>query len=71
MSTYKEQIENKYSFVLVDNGKILATFGNLRKVTNYMKDKRIEDFPSYWTIIRRKGFPIDYGQYQIAKVRHV
>lgn len=55
------------TFVLTKNDKILGTFGNLRKVTKFVKDK---DFYSYWTLIRMKTNPIECNNYKIFKVKH-
>jgi len=67
MKTYKEQIKNKHNFVLSENGNIIGTFGNLRKVTKYMEG---EKFKSYWTLIRKKEYPIHVFEYSIHKVMH-
>lgn len=67
MKTYKEQIENKTNLVLVNGNNIMGTFGNLRKVVKFMEH---ENFPSYWTIIRKKGNPIICKNYAIFKVKH-
>lgn len=66
MSTYKEQQEGKMYCVLVKDGIPLGTFGNLKKVVEFMEDK---DFPSYWTLVR-KNFPISHNEYEIFKVPH-
>ncbi|WP_299099544.1 hypothetical protein [uncultured Winogradskyella sp.] len=67
MTTYKEQQENKMSYVLLKDCEVLGTFGNLKKVCDFMED---EDFPSYWTLIRKKNFPITINNYSIHKVKH-
>ncbi|WP_397364341.1 hypothetical protein [Olleya sp. R77988] len=67
MTTYKERKENQYNFVLLKNGIVLGTFGNLKKITEFVKD---EDFPSYWTLVRKKEFPIELTDFQIFKVKH-
>ena len=67
MSTYKEQKENKRNYVLLKNNKVLGTFGNLRKLVEYMKDM---EFLSYWTLIRNKDYPIIYKNYSIFRVKH-
>jgi len=67
MTTYKERKENQYNFVLLKNGIVLGTFGNLKKITEFVKD---DGFPSYWTLVRKKEFPLDAGDYQIFKVKH-
>jgi len=51
MITYKERIQNKTNYVLIENDVVLGTFGNLKKITGFMKGK---DFPSYWTLVRKK-----------------
>lgn len=66
MITYKEQIKNKRNFVLVKNDVVIATFGNLRKLVDFVKD---EKFPSYWTLIRKKKYPIIFNEYAIYKVK--
>ncbi len=67
MVTYKERKENKHNFVLVKDGEVLGTFGNLRKITEIVED---DDFPSYWTLVRKKEFPIEFMDYKIHKVKH-
>jgi|TARA_B100001059_G_C17790381_1_gene559766 hypothetical protein len=67
MTTYKEQQENRMSYVLLKDCEVLATFGNLKKVVEYM-DK--EEFPSYWTLVRKKENPIEFNDYKIFKVKH-
>ena len=41
MTTYKERQENKYNFILLRKGVPLGTFGNLKKVVEFMGE---EDF---------------------------
>lgn len=67
MTTYKERKENQQNFVLLKDGVPLATFGNLKKVVEFVDDN---NFPSYWTLIRDKEFPKDIGNYSIYKVKH-
>jgi hypothetical protein len=63
---FMERVHKTY--VLSKNDKIIATFGNLRKLVNFMKN---EDFPSYWTLIRIKVNPIELkSDYKIFKARH-
>ena len=67
MVTYKEQKENKKAFVLLKDCVVLGSFGNLKKVCDFMNGK---DFYSYNTIIRKKEYPILYKGYKIYKVKH-
>ena len=67
MTTYKERQENKYNFILLRKGVPLGTFGNLKKVVEFMGE---EDFPSYWTLIRKSQYPLVYEDYSIYKVKH-
>jgi len=69
MNTYKEQQENKHNFVLMKENNIIGTFGNLRKLCNFVTDNT---FPSYWTLIRKnkKNYPLEIGNYIIFKVKH-
>jgi hypothetical protein len=67
MTTYKERKENQYSYVLLKNDDVLGTFGNLRKITEIVED---DNFPSYWTLVRKKEFPIEFMDYRIHKVKH-
>ncbi|MCB0746790.1 MAG: hypothetical protein KDC90_04935 [Ignavibacteriae bacterium] len=67
MVTYKERIKNKMNFVLVKDGEVLGTFGNLRKITEFVED---ENFLSYWTLVRKENYPIEFGDYRIFKVKH-
>jgi hypothetical protein len=67
MVTYKERIQNKKNYVLIENDIVLGTFGNLKKITDFMKGK---NFPSYWTLVRKKDFPIKFDNYKIFKAKH-
>lgn len=67
MTTYKEQQENKMSYVLLKDCEVLGTFGNLKKVCDFMDGK---DFPSYWTLVRKKEETIKFDDFQIWKVKH-
>ena len=44
MPTYKERQENLEYFVLLDGDNVLGTFGNLKKVCDFLDGK---DFYSY------------------------
>ena len=67
MTTYKERKENQYNFVLVKDDVVIGTYGNLRKITELVED---DNFPSYWTLVRKKEYPIVFGYYKIFKVKH-
>jgi len=67
MVTYKEQQKNKKYYVLLKEGVPLGTFGNLKKITEFMEGK---DFPSYWTLVRKGNNPIIFDKYHIYKVKH-
>ncbi len=67
MVTYKERQENKHNFVLLENKVPVGTFGNLKKVVEFMDGK---DFPSYWTLIRKSQYPLTYEIYEVYKVKH-
>ncbi len=67
MTTYKEQQNNKMYYVLLKKGVPLGTFGNLKKVVEFMEGK---NFPSYWTLVRKSKYPLNCGDYDIHKVKH-
>lgn len=67
MTTYKERKENQYNFVLLKDCEVLGTFGNLKKICEFMKK---ESFPSYWTLVRKKEYPIKAQSFKIHKVKH-
>lgn len=67
MSTYKQQRDNRHYYVLLKDCEVLGTYGNLKKICEFMKG---QDFYSYNTIIRKKDFPILYKGYKIFKVKH-
>lgn len=67
MATYKEQMKDKQYYVLMHRDVVFATFGNLKKVCNYMAG---QDFPKYNTIVRKKENPIIYKDYKLFKVNH-
>ena len=67
MTTYKERMKDKMNFVLIKGDIVLGTFGNLKKITEFVKD---DDFLSYWTLVRKEDNPIIFGDYKIFKVKH-
>ena len=67
MTTYKERKEKQYNFVLVKDDIVIGTFGNLRKITEFVED---DNFPSYWTLVRKKENPIIFAKYKIFKAKH-
>lgn len=67
MKTYKEQIENRRAWVLLQKDTVLGVFGNLKKLCDFMDGK---DFPSYWTLVRKKEDRIDWKDYSIQVVKH-
>lgn len=67
MTTYREQQKGRTNYVLLDEGKVLGTFGNLKKVCEFLQNK---DFYSYNTVVRKKEFPIEYKNYSVWKVKH-
>ncbi len=67
MPTYKERQENLEYFVLLDGDNVLGTFGNLKKVCDFLDGK---DFYSYNTIVRKKTYPVIYKNYKVFKVKH-
>lgn len=66
MSTYKERMKDKMYWVLLDGNTVLGVFGNLKKLCDHMIDK---DFPSYWTLTRKKSNKFDYKGYSVQKVK--
>lgn len=67
MTTYKERKAKLENYVLVKDGVPLGTFGNLKKVVDFMDG---EEFPSYWTLVRKKDNPIEFDKYSIFLVKH-
>ena len=67
MTSYKERQEKLHYFVLVKDGVPLGTFGNLKKIVEFMDGKK---FPSYWTLARKKEFPISANDYELFTVKH-
>ncbi len=55
------------NFVLIKGDIVLGTFGNLKKITEFVED---EDFLSYWTLVRKEEYPIEFKDYRIFKVKH-
>lgn len=66
MSTYKEQKEKIRIWILLEGNTVLGAFGNLKKVCSYMEGK---EFPSYWTLARKKEDKIEAGNYVLQKVK--
>lgn len=67
MTTYKERKKKQYNYVLLKDCVVLGTFGNLKKITEFIEDDK---FPSYWTLIRKKENPIEFDNYKIFKAKH-
>jgi hypothetical protein len=67
MATYKERKAKLENYVLLKDGIPLGTFGNLKKVVDFMDG---EEFPSYWTLVRKKDNPIEFDKYSIFLVKH-
>ena len=67
MTTYKERKEKLENFVLLEGDNVLGTFGNLKKVCDFLEGK---DFYSYNTIVRKKSYPVAYKNYKVFKVKH-
>lgn len=67
MTTYREQQKDRTNFVLMEGSNVLGTFGNLKKVCEFLQNK---DFYSYNTVVRKKEFPIIYKDYSVWKVKH-
>lgn len=67
MVTYKEQQKNKHHFVLLEKSVPLGTYGSLKKVVEFLKGK---ECPSYWTLVRKTEYPIEFLDYQVYKVKH-
>ncbi len=66
MVTYEEGKKHRHTIVLLKGDSVIATFGNLKKLTEYLSD---QDIPSYWTLAR-KDFPLEFGEYKVFKVKH-
>ena len=67
MTSYKERKENQQNYVLLKDCEVLGTFGNLKKICDHMEN---ENFPSYWTLVRKKEYPLVIDDYKIFKVKH-
>jgi hypothetical protein len=66
MVTYKERRQNTRYYVLLEQDTVIGVFGNLKKLCDHMKGK---DFPSYWTLTRKKEDRIDYKVFSIQRVQ--
>lgn len=60
-------MKSKMNYVLIKGDIVLGTFGNLKKITDFVED---QSFPSYWTLVRKNENPIIHKDYRIYKVRH-
>lgn len=68
MTTYEEGKKHRYTHVLVKSGEVVATFGNLKKVIEYLSGE--PGIPSYWTLTRKAENPLSFGEYRVWKVKH-
>ena len=67
MTTYKEQRANLEYYVLLKDCEVLGTFGNLKKVCDFLEG---QDFYSYNTIVRKKTYPVIFKDFKVFKVKH-
>lgn len=67
MSTYKETIERKKYYVILEKNDVKGVFGNLKRACEFMQGK---DFPSYWTLVRKKMNRFDYKEYSLQIIRY-
>ena len=67
MKTYKERLENKKYYVLLENKDVLGVFGCLKGACEFMDGK---NFPSYWTLVRQKKNKFEYGNYTLQVIKH-
>ena len=68
MVTYKERQSTLKHYVLRKDEIVLGTFGNLKKVVDYINQQGIK--ASYHTLARKREFPISYKGYLIDYVKH-
>jgi hypothetical protein len=64
--------KKKTNCVLIFENQVIATFGNLKKLIDYVRANKLIDYEkniSYWTLIRKKN-PIPFGKYSIFRVKH-
>lgn len=57
--TYQEQKAAKRFSVLTGNGEVLGVWGNLKKLSEDMKEEDPE-FLSYWTLVRKEENPVKF-----------
>lgn len=67
MKTYKERIESKKYYVLLEGKTVLGVFGCLKRTCNFMKGKK---FPSYWTLVRKNFNKLEYNNYSLQIIKH-
>tara|TARA_Y100001949_G_C15789166_1_gene244213 strand:- start:17 stop:223 length:207 start_codon:yes stop_codon:yes gene_type:complete len=66
MVSYKERKENTRLYILLESDTVLGAFGNLKALCDFMEGK---EFPSYWTLTRKKEDRIDVKGYSIQRVK--
>lgn len=67
MVRYKDRKNNTFYYTLMKDCEVLGTFGNLKALCSFVED---ENFPSYWTLIRKKEDLFYAGSYKIQRVKH-
>jgi hypothetical protein len=67
MVKHKDKIENQFTWVLTKEGRVLATFGNLKTLVEHCNDGNL---PKYNTLVRKKDYPLGFGEYEIWHVKH-
>lgn len=60
--------ERRRVFVLIKKHLVVAVFGSMRKLCDAASEKD-KNFPSYWTLARKKEDVIEVGDYSIHKVK--
>lgn len=55
-------------FVLLQNDTVLGVFGSFKGSCEYAKELDL-NFPSYWTLARKKKQRIDIGEYSIQATK--
>lgn len=71
MNSYAERVKNRRHYILLHRGIILGSYGSLKKLCEHVKQTRKANFPSYWTLVRKKEWPIKIDDFEIWQVRHL
>jgi len=65
--TYKKEQQTRKHYVLLNDRDVMGVFSTLKKVCEFMSG---ENFPSYWTLVRKDFDKFEYGNYSLQIIKN-